>query len=172
MKKLILKIIALSLFAAAIVATSARAQDATSTNIPAVVDQTPVVQNTNPPAVIEPVPVQNTSAPTNAPVKKHKKRDHSVFNGKLVAVDTNAMTLTVGERTFEISSETIITKDGAPAILSDGVVGEPASGAFKKDADGKLTATSIHFGGKADGEKKKKKTASDNMASSTNSVPN
>jgi hypothetical protein len=48
-----------------------------------------------------------------------------------------------------------------------------ASVAFKKDADGKLTATSIHFGTKAEGEKKKKKkTNPDDMGSSTNSVPN
>jgi hypothetical protein len=153
MKKIILKITALSLFAAAVgtASVSARGQDAMSTNAPAVMDQTPI---------------QNTSAPTNAPVK-HRKHDHLVFHGKLSAIDTNAMTLTVGERTFEISSETIITKDGEPAILSDGVVGEMAGGAYKKDADGKLTAMSIHFG-----EKKKKKTNPDDMGGSTNSVPN
>ncbi len=138
MKKMLLKITASSLFAAAMVAVSARAQDAMPTNTPAMVNQTPILA-TNAPAVMDQTPIQNTSATTNAPVKKHKKHEHPMFNGKLVAVDTNAMTLTVGEHTFEISSETIITKDGAPAILSDGVVGETAGGAYKKEADGKLT---------------------------------
>jgi Domain of unknown function (DUF5666) len=155
MKKMTLKIVALSLFAAAMVATpiTVRAQDAV----------------TNPPAVLD----QTSTQTTNAPVKKHKKHDRSMFSGKLTSVDTNAMTLTVGERTFEITSETIITKAGEPATLSDGITGETASIAFKKDADGKLTATTIHFGAKAEGEKKKKKKANlDDTGSGTNSVPN
>jgi hypothetical protein len=155
MKKNILKITILNLFAAAIIAVPAtgRAQDAMSTNTPAAaLDQAD----------------QGSVQTTNAPVKKHKRHDRLVFNGKLSAIDTNAMTLTVGKRTFEISSETRITKDGQPATLSDGVAGEKVSGAYTQDADGKLTATSIHFG-----EKKKKKEANpDSTVGSTNSVPN
>jgi len=150
-----LRIIAVSLVAATIVATPAtvRAQDAV-TNAPAVSDQ---------------MSVQTT----NAPAKMHKKHDRSTVTDKLTAVDTNAMTLTVGERTFEITSETIITKAGEPATLSDGVTGETAGVAFKKGVDGKLAATNIHFGAKAEGDKKKKKKANpDDMSSSTNSVPN
>jgi hypothetical protein len=165
MKKMILKIAALSLLAIALAAwpTTVWAQTSVSTNVP-VVNPPPST-----PAVLEPAPVENT----NAPVKKHKKHDHSVFNGKLSAIDTNAMTLTVGERTFEITSETKITKDTLPATLADGVVGETIGGAFKKGKDGKLTATSISFNGKSEGEKKKKKkTHSDSTSSTTNSVPN
>jgi Ni/Co efflux regulator RcnB len=149
MKKMMLKITALSLFAAAMVAASAsvRAQDTMSTNAPVVADQTSIQS-------------------TNAPVK-HRKHDRLVFHGKLSAIDTNAMTLTVGERTFEITSETKITKDGQPATLSDGVVGEAVGGAYKKSADGTLTATSVHFGAK-----KKKPTNADSMGSTTNSVGN
>jgi hypothetical protein len=144
MKKTLLKILALSLLAAAIIAapTIIHAQDAT--NAPAASDQ--------------PAPI------------KHKKHDITPFHGKLSAIDTNAMTLTVGERTFEITSDTKITKDGQPAILADGVVGEMAGGAYKKSADGKLTATSIHFGAKSNGEKKKANP--DSMGSSTNSMAN
>jgi hypothetical protein len=140
-------ITALSLFAAAIVAAPAvtHAQDAT--NAPAASDQA-------------------------APVK-HKKHDLTPFHGKLSAIDTNAMTLTVGERTFEITSDTKITKDGQPAVLADGVAGEMAGGAYKKGADGKLSATTVSFGAKAAGEKKKKKTANpDSTGSSTNAVTN
>jgi hypothetical protein len=143
MKIHILTITALSIFAAAIVVTPVSAQ----------------AQDT-----------ASTNAPA-APVK-HKKHDHSVFNGKLSAIDSKAMKLTVGERTFEITSDTKITKDGKPATLADGVVGEPVGGAYKKDPEGKLIATSIHFGGKADSEKKHKKKSDENAGSSTNSVPN
>ena len=136
MIKRFLTLAALSLFAAAIVAMPVSAQAQDATS---------------------------TNAPA-APVK-HKKHDHSVFNGKLSAIDTNAMTLTVGERTFEITSETKITKDGKPATLADGVVDETVGGAYKKDAEGKLTATSIHFG-----EKAHKKKSDENAGSSTNSV--
>jgi hypothetical protein len=162
MKKMILKTAALSLLAVAVAAwpTTLRAQTSVSTNVPVVNAPPPT------PAVLEPAPVETT----NAPVKKHKKHDHSVFNGKLSAIDTNAMTLTVGERTFEITSKTKITMDGLPATLADGVVGEMAGGAYRKDADGKLTATSLSFNGKS--AKKKKKAHPDSTSSTTNSVPN
>ena len=165
MKKTILKISAISLWAAAVIAvpTPVRAQDAMSTNAPAAVVDHPPIQT--------PPPISDLT--TNASVKKYKKHDHPMFNGTLTAVDTNAMTFTVGKRTFEISSETMITKAGEPATLADGAVGEMAAGTYKKSTDGKLTATSIHFGAKADGEKKKKKKANpESTGSATNSVPN
>ena len=147
MKTTILKITALSLFAAAIIAAPAVARAQDTTNAPAASDSA-------------------------APVK-HKKHDITPFHGKLSAIDTNAMTMTVGERTFEITSETKITKDGQPAVLGDGMVGEMAGGAFKKGADGKLEATTISFGAKATGEKKKKKSTNpDSTGSSTNSMTN
>jgi len=150
MKKTILKISALNLFAAAIIALPAvsQAQETTAPSTPS-------------------APEQKSEAPA-----KHKKHDHSVFNGKISAIDTKAMTLTVGERTFEITSETKISKDGKPATLADGVAGETVGGAYKKNADGKLTATSIHFGAKSEGEKKHKKKSDLETGSSTNSVPN
>jgi hypothetical protein len=58
------------------------------------------------------------------------------------------MTLTVEKRAFNMTSETIITKDDKPAVLADGVVGEPVRGAYKKNADGKLDAVTVRFGGK------------------------
>ena len=130
--------------------------------------------------VAAPLNLRAQETTTNVPAHKHTQHDHSVFNGKLSAIDKNAQTLKVGERTFEITSETKITKAGKPATLSDGVVGEPVAGAYKKSEDGKMVATSIRFGAKTEsakpeGEKKKKKQASpDGMGSttSTNSVPN
>jgi hypothetical protein len=149
MKRTMLKITALGFFAAAMVVAPIAAPAAESTNAPAAAGQ---------------------EAPG-----KHKKSEHATlpFHGKLSAIDRNAMTLTVGERTFEITSETKITKDDLPATLADGVVGAMVGGAYKKSADGKLSATSIHFGSKSDGAKpegKKKKKTAEGADSSTNSM--
>jgi len=114
-------ILQISLFAAAIVAAPAlsRAQD-TTTNMPA------------PPARTAPAPARPAKA--------------LVFKGTISAIDTNAMTFTVETRTFDITSETRITKDGQPAILSEGVVGEPVSGTYKTGDKGRLNAVIVRFG--------------------------
>jgi hypothetical protein len=131
MNKNIVKTSILTLLASAIIAapTVSRAQD-TITNAPAASDQT-----------------------TNTPPVKPKKHAGLVFRGTASAVDTNAMTLTVETRTFAITSETKITKNGEPAVLSDIAVGDKVGGAYKKTEDGKLEATTIRDG------KKEKKTA-------------
>lgn len=83
-----------------------------------------------------------------APAKP--KKHNPPFHGKLGAVDLSAKTLTVGTLTLQVTAETKITKDGKPATLADGVVGEPVRGAYHKTAAGKLDATTIHFGAKAE----------------------
>lgn len=96
-----------------------------------------------------------TNAPAaTAPAKPKPARESLPFTGKLVSVDTNAMTFTVAKRTFEVTSETRINKDGKPATLSEGVVGETVSGAYKKSADGKLNASTVNFHTKAEKAKK------------------
>jgi hypothetical protein len=102
-------------------------------------------------------PAAAPAAPQTPPVKKkHSVTSSSTlpFNGTLTSMDTNAMTMTVGKRTFNMTSETIITKDGNPAVLEDGVVGGKVRGAYKKDAEGKLDATTVRFGGAAQDKKK------------------
>ena len=128
MKKQIAKL-TLSLFAIAIIAAPvlSRAQDT----------------GTNPPA-----------APRHSTTVKPRKHESSVFRGTVSAVDAKAMTLTVGKRTFEITSETKITKDGKSAILSDIAVGDKVGGAYKKTDDGKLAATTINAGKKMGEESK------------------
>jgi len=101
---------------------------------------------------------------TNAPAAespKPKKHSLTPFHGKLVSVDTNAMTFVVGKRTFAVTSETRITKDGKPATLADGVVGENAGGAYKKGDGETLNATVVNFGGKAEKPKKEKEEKSE-----------
>jgi hypothetical protein len=90
---------------------------------------------------------EDAPAASAAPAKAKATR----FSGKLTKVDATAKTITVenkskGDRTFEITSETKITKDGKPATLSDGVVGEPAGGTYTESSDGKMVAKSVRFG--------------------------
>ncbi len=88
-----------------------------------------------------------------APGKKHGVLP---FHGKVTAVDTTAMTVTIATQTFNITSDTKIAKAGKPATLSDITVGEAIRGAYKKDDAGKLNATTIHIGEKGEPKKKKK----------------
>jgi hypothetical protein len=106
------------------------------------------------------------SAATAAPVA-HKHG--APFHGTLDALDTNAMTLTVGSRTFQITSATIITKDGKPAILADGTIGKPVSGYYKPADDGTtLNATTVHYGKAVSATKPKKKKKPASEVTSTN----
>jgi len=119
MTKNISKITVLSLLAAALVALPAAVR-AEGTNAPAASDQT----------------------------TQTKPKKNLLFHGNLKAVDASAKTITVGTLTLQITSDTKITKDGQPATLTDGVVGQPVSGAYTKTADGKLNALTVHFGAK------------------------
>ena len=89
--------------------------------------------------------------PSAPPAKKHTAVP---FHGKVSAVDTTAMTVTLSNQTLNVTSETKILKEGKPATLADITVGEKLTGQYKKDPAGKLDATVIHIGGKS--EKKKK----------------
>ena len=70
------------------------------------------------------------------------------FRGKVDAVDKDAKTVKVGERVFQVSTQTKIEKDGKSATLADAVVGEPVRGSARKGDDGKLTLVSVSFGAK------------------------
>jgi hypothetical protein len=87
------------------------------------------------------------------------KSDIAPFRGKVSAVDKAAMTFTVGERTFQVNSETKITKGGKPATLGDAAVGDEVGGRYKKTEDGKLVTLSVRFGPKPEGEEKPEKEA-------------
>jgi hypothetical protein len=135
MKRTILKIAAGALFVAALIAAP----------------EISCAQDTNTPAVApaSEMPVQPA---TNSTVKV-KKRTSFVSSGKVVAVDTNAMTLTVGKHTFDITSETRINKSGQPAILSDIAVDDKVGVSYKK-SEGKLDAITVNDGKKSDKETK------------------
>lgn len=91
------------------------------------------------------------SKPTNSAAATSAKAKPLPFTGKLGAVDNSAKTITLDEktkRTFQITSETKLMKDGKPATLEDAVVGDQVRGSYKKLADGKLSAVSVSFGAK------------------------
>jgi hypothetical protein len=52
------------------------------------------------------------------------------------------------QRTFEITSTTLLMKNGKPAMFEDAVVSDDVGGRYVKNADGTLTATSVRFGPK------------------------
>jgi hypothetical protein len=94
-----------------------------------------------------------TEAPDSS--KSEKKPAAGPFHGKLAAVDQTTKSISVGKRTFLITSETKIKKDGKPATLQDGVVGEEVSGYVKPNDAGKLVATTVNFGPKPKSSEKK-----------------
>jgi hypothetical protein len=121
-------------------------------------------------AAIASIPAQLLAQSTNTPAaekqsvagKKEsaaKKKAAHPFHGKLAAVDKTAKTIKVGESIYQITSETKITKAGKPAALEDGVVNEPVTGYAKPTDDGKMAATTVHFGAKAESKGAKKKKA-------------
>jgi hypothetical protein len=87
---------------------------------------------------------------TNAPAAQTPapKKHGLPFHGKVASVDPAAMTFTVGSTTVAITSTTKITKNGEPAVFADITAGEVVSGSYKKDADGKLNATTVRIGAK------------------------
>jgi len=107
----------------------------------------------------KPAPAKKPAAETQEPAKDEKKAAAGPFHGKLAGVDQTAKTISVGKRTFLITSETKIKKEGKPATLKDGVVGEEVSGYVKPNDAGKLVATTVNFGPKPKTSEKKSESS-------------
>jgi hypothetical protein len=114
-----------------------------------------LAQTTNKPAA-----TRKSTAEKKAP--SDKKRTGGGVHGNLAAIDKVAKTITVGKRTYQITSDTKISKAGKPATLEDGVQGEYVSLGYHATDDGKLNATTVKFGGpqakNAENTKAEKKT--------------
>jgi hypothetical protein len=82
-----------------------------------------------------------------------KKAKHMPFRGKVSAVDKTTMTITLEgkekTRTFSVTAQTRIQKDGAPAVLDDVKVGETVGGAAVEGAGGKWEISTLNLGKKA-----------------------
>jgi hypothetical protein len=97
------------------------------------------------------VPVASRAADsTNTPATTTPaaKRNGLPFRGTVASVDPAAMTFTVGKLTIAVTSATKITKDGTPATFADITAAAVITGSYKKDAAGKLNATTVRLGGK------------------------
>ena len=101
------------------------------------------------------------------------------ISGTVTAVDTNAMTFTVGGQTYSETSSSILTRNGKPAMLSEVAVGDAVHGTCTTGSDGKLEAAKVKFGKgeasstgtKAKTTAKKPKKKKKSSATSTNAVP-
>ena len=87
------------------------------------------------------------------------KNSRLPFHGNVAAVDSAAMTLTVGTLILNVTSETTISKAGKPATLAEITVGDKVGGSYKKDAAGKLNAVIIRASDKTPKPEKNKKKA-------------
>ena len=100
------------------------------------------------------LPMAVTAKDTNAPAaekpatKEAKPKKSSILpiHGKLKALDKTAKTVSIGEHTLQITSETLISKEGKPATLEEGVIDENVTATYKKSDDGKLNAVKLSFG--------------------------
>jgi hypothetical protein len=93
-----------------------------------------------------PSPSPASSPQPSATMKKARALP---YHGKVVAVDTSARTFVVGKRTFTVTNNTQITKDNAPAALSDIMSGEMVGGSYWKKDDGTMEARTVKIGTKS-----------------------
>lgn len=112
------------------------------------------------------------AAEKQEPAKAQKKDARIPFHGKLAAVDKKAKTITVGERTFQVTSDSKLSKGGKPATLDDAVVGEEVGGNYLKGDDGKMNAKTVRFGPKPEATAKKSGDAKKGKEKQTPSPPN
>ena len=105
-------------------------------------------------AIILPVSAQDAKpADKGKPAEKGKPDEKKPaaprslpFRGKVGAVDKTAKTVKVGERTFQITSDTRIVKAGKPATVDDVSEGEEVGGAYREGDGGKLNLVSLRVG--------------------------
>ncbi|HLA95331.1 MAG TPA: hypothetical protein VK612_06400 [Pyrinomonadaceae bacterium] len=101
-----------------------------------------------------------TSAADDAKPALEKKAPRALpFNGKIAAVDKEAKTVKVGERTFHVTPDTRIMKNAKPATLADATVGEVVGGSYRESDDKKLNLVSLRIGPKPDAAPKKNENA-------------
>ncbi len=93
----------------------------------------------------------------NTPPKADKKAKRIPFRGRISAVDPAAKTFTLEgkekARTFLITTETKLKKDGQEALFDDLKVGELVGGQYCAAASGSLEAVLVNIGLKPGKEK-------------------
>lgn len=69
-----------------------------------------------------------------------------IRRAKIEAVDKEKMTVTLGTRTYQVTSDTRIYRDGKPTSFDDVRVGDSATGSYRKLDDGTLQLVSLRIG--------------------------
>jgi hypothetical protein len=93
-------------------------------------------------------PNLNATASAEASPALNKTRAFP-YHGKVASIDASARTFTIGKRTFGITNDTKITKDGATATISDITSGQMVGGSYWKKDDGTLEARTVKIGSKS-----------------------
>jgi hypothetical protein len=96
--------------------------------------------------VLSALPASAADSPKND--KQPAKVRALPFQGKIDAIDQQAKTIKIGERTFQVTSETKITKDSNPATLADAKVGDEVGLSYRQTEDKKLNLVSLRIGPK------------------------
>ena len=68
------------------------------------------------------------------------------FRGKIDSVDKQAKAFKINERTFNITADTKIMKDGKPGTSDDVAAGQDVAGSYREGADKKLNVVSLRIG--------------------------
>jgi hypothetical protein len=89
--------------------------------------------------------------------KKETKPRALPYQGKIVALDQQAKTVKVGEKVFQVSTDTKITKNGQPATLADAAIGEQVGISYRQGDDKTLNLVSLRIGPKPEVKKENKK---------------
>ena len=79
------------------------------------------------------------------------------FHGMVSEVNQSGKTFSIAgkkTRVFKVTDKTVITKNGAPAMMTDLAANEKVTGSYWKAADGSLEAKTVKIGGPESGEKK------------------
>ncbi len=76
--------------------------------------------------------------------KKEATAKPTPFRGKVDVVDKQAKTFKINERTFNVTSDTKIKKDGKEATFDEVAVGVNVSGSSKEGTDKKLNVTTLN----------------------------
>jgi hypothetical protein len=91
-------------------------------------------------------PSAATSLEAGNPTKKTRALP---YHGKVASVDASSRTFTIGKRTFAVTNDTKITRDGATAASNDIVSGEMVGGSYWRKDDGTLELKTVKISTKS-----------------------
>jgi opacity protein-like surface antigen len=98
-------------------------------------------------AAVVALPVVAADAPKPAEKKDAPARPLPL-RGKIDSIDKQAKTFKINERTFHVTAETRIIKDGKPGTFDDAAAGQDVTGSYREGTDKKLNVVTLRIGGR------------------------